>query len=424
MIMKNISPVVNNYLCTGCGGCSNICPKGCISIAFMASKGCYEACVNEDKCISCGLCQNVCPVYTWNNSTVENRLLGNSGSVFSVYANDMELRYGCASGGFTTTFLIYALEHGYADAVVAVTRDAAKPLYALPCICTSKDEVLKCKGSVYAPTSYVDVVKKLQNSAYQRIVVVGLPCHIQTLSRLEKSLPGLKGKIIMKISLVCGHTPSLRGYEYSLRHLKIDEKQVRNINNRGDGWPGYLKIDTCNGDEIKVRHGHRLSWGTVLSSPLFTPDGCAHCVDPTGYAADISVSDAWLSKFKDDKIGRNLIYVRSDAAMRMIDDMCEAGVIAVADENMNAFVQANDRVFKEKLIINGVKNRKAVRAGLFGNMTFLPIESFLGRCAVRIFIMTEKAYKSIFGVKGINRYVLFLYKAIKYLSVKWLKIYC
>lgn len=423
MIMKNISSVVKKHLCTGCGGCSNICPKECISIVFRASKGCYEASIDEDKCVSCGLCQQVCPVYTWNNCSLENRLLGSSGSVFSVYANDMNLRYGCASGGFTTTFLIHVLEHGYADAVIAVTRDEAKPLYASPRICTTKEDVLRCKGSVYAPTSYVNVINELQNAAYQRVVVVGLPCHIQTLSRLEEKLPGLKGKIIMKISLVCGHTPSLCGYEYSLRHLNIDEKQVQSINNRGDGWPGYLKIVTKNGREIKIKYGHRFSWGTVLSSPLFTPDGCAHCVDSTGYAADISVSDAWLTKFKDDKIGRNLIYVRSNAARRIIDDMCVAGEIAVANESVDAFVQANDRVFKEKLIINGVKNRAAIRAGLFGNMTFLPIESLPGRCSVWMYIMAERIYKCLLGCKGINRCVLFVYKAIKYLSVKWLRIY-
>lgn len=420
---KNITPVVANRVCTGCGGCSGVCPQDCIKTTLDATRGFYVTSVDENRCISCGLCQKVCPVYTWNNQS-GNRLLGQDGRAFSAYACDEDLRYSCASGGFTTSLLCYLLEQGIADAVVAVGREAEHPLLAQPCICTSIAEVMARKGSVYAPTSYGQVFEALLQSPYEKVAVVGLPCHIQALSKLEAILPKLKSKIVMKISLVCGHTPSLTGYAYLLRHLQIDETQVKSLNNRGDGWPGYLKIGVADREAVKIKHGHWLSWGIVLSSPLFTPDGCAHCVDSTGYEADISVSDAWLPKFRKDHIGRNLIYVRSNQALDVILRMQAEGKLMLAEETPAEFVEANDRVFKEKLIINGVRNKRLQKDGLFAAMRFVDNASWLGKCGVRGFIVAESCYKRLLGTKGINRGVLFVYKTIKYLSLKWLRISC
>lgn len=419
--MKNVSLVADSRLCTGCGGCSNICPRNCIVTELDRKRGYYVTRVDESLCISCGLCQKVCPVYTWTNQT-EHPLLGRTGRTFSVYASDDTLRQSCASGGFTTSLLCYLLEQGLVDAVVAVGRDEKRPLMARPRICTNAADIVACKGSVYAPTSYSDVLKELLESTYQRVAVVGLPCHIQTVCRLEKTLPKLKNRIVFKISLVCGHTPSLKGYAYSLRHLGIDAEKIQSISNRGDGWPGYFKVVMADQRVVKVNYRHWLSWGMVMSSVLFTPDGCAHCVDPSGYEADISVSDAWLPRFRDDHVGRNLIYVRSAWGYELVQRMQAAGKLVVKEEEMLDFVRANDGVFKEKLVVNGVKNRRAVSKGLFPDMKFLPVLSEKDRLGIRCFIVAEKSYKWLLGTRGINKGVLFVYKVLKYCSLRWLKI--
>lgn len=420
--MNNIAPIINSRLCTGCGGCNVVCPHNCINTTFDIEKGCYTTHLDEHRCISCGRCQKVCPLYTWSNREVANIMLGREGRAYSVYSCDSGLRYSCASGGFTTSLLVYLLEQQYVDAVIAVGRDAMNPLLAKPRICTTTADVIECKGSVYAPTSYTEVLAELKHSEYKQVAVVGLPCHIQVLSRLERVEPKIKGRIFLKISLVCGHTPSLRGYEYSLRQLGIQDNQIRSLNNRGDGWPGYLKIITKDNCEVKITYGNRLSWGTVLASPLFTPDGCAHCVDSTGYEADISVSDAWLDKFKDDHIGRNMIYIRSHKADEIISSMHKANIIDMADEASEEFILANDRVFKEKLIINGIKNRRFIHRGIFANMRFVSAGSCIGKFFCHAFVWCECGYKRLLGNKGINRVVLFMYKTIKYLSLRWLKI--
>lgn len=423
--MKNVKCVTDKRLCTGCGGCAGICPVQCITTELSSERGFFITHVDDEKCIACGLCTKICPIYSWDNTHCDNPLVGRQGEAFSCFACDNALRYSCASGGFTTSLLIWLFRQKSIDAAVTVSRNKVLPLQAEPRICTTEDEILSSKGSVYTPVSYADIFRTLLKGDYRKVAVVGLPCHIQAMSGLEQASPKLKERIFIKISLVCGHTPSLKGYEYSLRRLGIQKDRIVGLTNRGNGWPGVLKITlNTENQQIKIGHGSYLSWGTVLSSPLFTPDGCSHCVDSSGYQADISVSDAWLPKFKDDGLGRNLIYVRSSMASEIVRKMEKDGIIALENETVEDFIRANSRVFKEKLVLNGYKNRRLVeKYFFFRNVTFLPVKSFLGTSCACLFVCAENLYKRMIG-SGINRIVLFVFKTLKYLSVKWLKISC
>lgn len=419
--MKNVYSVIQGRLCTGCGGCGEICPQKCIKTLFDEKKGFYVTQIDESKCVNCGLCQKVCPVYTWCNNS-GNLLVGKYRTIYSGYSNDKDLRYDCASGGFTTSFLIYLLDNKYVDAVITATRDEKFPLHSKLRICFTKEDVLASKGSVYAPTSYGNILSKLLEVSCERVAVVGLPCHIQMLSNLEKVWKKLDGKFFLKISLVCGHTPSLKGYEYSLRHLGIKKEDVKLLRNRGEGWPGFLKIKVSDNYERKIVYGNKYSWGMVLSSSLFTPDGCSHCVDATGYEADISVCDAWLPKFGQDRIGCNLVLVRTEKAESIVNEMSAKEIVSLQKEELSDFVKANHAVFKEKMIVNGYKNKIVSRKGVYANMHFLKSNSFIERFFIYLFVYFERVYKLLLGTKGINNGVLFMCKVIKYLSIRWLKI--
>ncbi|MEZ5005237.1 MAG: 4Fe-4S binding protein [Bacteroides graminisolvens] len=49
-------PVVNKDLCTGCGTCVDICPKGAIDIIDGV------AVIDNSKCKKCRLCIQACPM--------------------------------------------------------------------------------------------------------------------------------------------------------------------------------------------------------------------------------------------------------------------------------------------------------------------------------------------------------------------------
>lgn len=48
---------VEETRCVACGACTNVCPRGAISVV----QGCFAR-VNTELCIGCGLCAKTCPV--------------------------------------------------------------------------------------------------------------------------------------------------------------------------------------------------------------------------------------------------------------------------------------------------------------------------------------------------------------------------
>lgn len=59
---QNISKVVMDRICCGCGTCSYVCPTRCISMSIDECSFILPS-VNIDACIHCGRCLNVCPMW-------------------------------------------------------------------------------------------------------------------------------------------------------------------------------------------------------------------------------------------------------------------------------------------------------------------------------------------------------------------------
>jgi hypothetical protein len=169
--------------------------------------------------------------------------------------------------------------------------------------------------------------------------------------------------------------------------------------------------------------GSKYSWGMVFSSVLYMPPGCYHCVDVTGYKADFSICDAWLEKYKDDIKGRNLVLARSTVADEILKNMDHENLISIVPEKYQDYIDANKNVFKQKIIVNGLKNKKIKGDGiLYQDMMFLSPNNFIAIILINIMRVCVFGYLCLFGTKYINNMILFFFKALKYLSEKWLNL--
>lgn len=342
-------------MCTGCAVCACVCPLSAIIMRLNESEGYFQPSVDENICTACGLCQNVCPALTWANQQQQKTWgpsLGYHLKAFAAYSSDVNIRKLCASGGFVTSFLCYLLENDEISGAIVSRRKTDNPLLAEAFLARTAKDICGAKGSLYAPVNFEHVYKDLNDLTpdKEKIAFVGLPCHIEALHNLARIKPKIQNMIKFKISLVCGGTPSLFAYDYTLKKLKIDKNDIKELQNRGDGWPGYLTIILKNGASKRIPHGHRYSWGTVFGSPLVTPLACELCPDPSGFHANVSVCDAWLKKFSSDTMGINLILIRTKKILMLIEQMAMQGKLKTLDCSSSEFVEANKTVFLHKLV--------------------------------------------------------------------------
>ncbi|MBE0515395.1 Coenzyme F420 hydrogenase/dehydrogenase, beta subunit C-terminal domain [Sulfurimonas sp.] len=421
---KNVSFVSDDNMCTGCGVCVAVCPHDVISMLVDEAKGVYQSNVNLETCTDCTICLKSCPPLTWSNepkTQIYNEMVGDYVAGYATYSNDEYIRRDSASGGFITTLLLYLLEKGLIQGAVVTKRDENNPLISKPFIATTKEEIINAKGSKYSPVKFDEILHDIIEGDYENLAVVGLPCHIEGVARAAQKSKKLSKKIKYKISIVCGQAPSFLGYEYIAKKFEIETNKITELKNRGDGWPGYMEIQ-LDSKNIKVPYGSKYSMGTVLSSPLFTPLACQMCADAVGFNADVSVSDAWLEKYMDDKQGVNLILTKNRELDEIIKQMGRDDYITLIDENINEFIKANKSVIHNKSKFNNYRldkfigpNRELYSQKMLNNYHV----SFTQKIKLIIFTWHLKIIKKL-DIKKIvpklNDKVLFYLKALNLLK--------
>ncbi len=371
--MHSIADVVEDGFCTGCGTCAGTCPTQAITMEIDPHRGVYQPIVDEAVCTSCGLCRRSCPPLTWSNEQNTDRwnpYLGDYLETFAAWSADDTQRQRSASGGLLTSVLLYLLESKEITGAVVTRRREEHPLESEAFIARTSLEIRAAAGSKYSPVTFASVIKTLRSldPKTERLAVVGLPCHLEGLHRFIERKPKLAPMVRFTLGIVCGQTPSFASYAYSLKQMGVSVEELRHLSNRGDGWPGYMTVTTRDGREKRVPYGSRLSMGTVLSSPLFTPLGCQLCADPCGFTADLSAGDAWLKRFMGDEKGINLAVVRSKELLEIIERMKSDGALETERATVEEFIEANRNVMTHKLVNRQVglpllAGRKAAKYG-------------------------------------------------------------
>lgn len=289
--------------CSGCGACVAVCPADAISFkdgemvtAPVSTGYCKHATDN----VECGACHAVCP----RTASPTAETLGNYLELTCARAAfDIPHKQ---SGGAVTAILKSALDEGLIDAIVTVTEDrfTLKPSSV---IITRSDVLVQQAGSRYS--WWVPLLAALKTTVverkFRRIAVVGVPCAVQTLSRMRTSDNDLLrpyGRAIrLVVSLFCTET-----FDYTsliqgkLRtHYKLEAHEIRKLDVKG-------KLEILTND------------GNVTNVPLAELEscirkGCHYCTDLTALDANISagsVGSPW---------GTTTLIVRTKTGKAFVD---------------------------------------------------------------------------------------------------------
>ncbi|AEF96582.1 coenzyme F420-dependent sulfite reductase [Methanotorris igneus] len=164
-----LNEIVDSGICAKCGTCTIVCPNGILT--FEDKPKLIEECLRKGH----GMCYDVCPRVSSGKYQIKIREKFKEEYYYG--KGDIEGQ----DGGVVTTFLKYLLENGKIDGAIVVGDECWKPVSL---VVQNAEDLLKTAKSKYA-VSTLDALRKAGEMGLEKVAVVGLPCQINGLRKLQ-----------------------------------------------------------------------------------------------------------------------------------------------------------------------------------------------------------------------------------------------
>ncbi len=279
-------------ICGQCGGCVSFCYAGDLIAIEMSAEG-KPHYIDEENCLQCGICFLICPQINILDEEIQNQYnweppVGSFKHIVSGKTTNPEIKKVCSDGGVVTSILVYLLEHKLIDgAIVSISEG---PFGRKPIVATTKEKIISAAGSRFIGKSNIEelgnfttysqtmfALRDIKNLDMLKIAVVGTPCQIHTIRKMQ--FLGVMPAHVVKyvIGLFC-----LENFSFSVDKLSDVEEtlgtkisDIKKINLKEDF------VITTNDGEVKHIP---LSELEKVARPA-----CFACTDYANDYADISV---------------------------------------------------------------------------------------------------------------------------------------
>ncbi len=296
-----------NELCTGCGACEQICPKGAIKLTENDEGFLYPV-IDKEKCINCNKCSKVCQI---NN--IDKIIHKNKPKYYAGFKKNKEERRKSASGGIADAIAQYVIQKGGYICAAAWIDGELKHI-----ITNNYNDFNYMRGSKYFQSKIGHCYKEIENLLKDDKIVafIGTPCQAAGL----RLFLGKEYKNLYIADIICHGVPSQKIFNRFLddNGIKSAGESHITIDFRDGGWKD--RNLSIRHDDKLVYSNNKTSYVDGFLNNLFLRNSCYKCPFSQEYrCSDITIGDYWgierLDKSLDDNLGVSLISVNSFAAV-------------------------------------------------------------------------------------------------------------
>ncbi len=329
--------IISNKYCTGCGACVATCPVGALELEGDKAKRAFDCSQNLDLC---PICNEICPhsqalllrsMEIVADAPIRSEAAGYIRSILLSQSNDPKIRENSVDGAVATSLLMYGLDTGVFDCAVVTGSEEGVPAKPKSKVALTSKEVAEAMGSKFFTAPIVKTYgSAVQEYGKEKIAVVGLPCQVLALRKIDAWKHKISCKSKLVIGLFCFGAFSIKPF------LNYIQK----------------KFSLSLADIDKITYAHDLTLH-INKGKIEIPQpqakelihlGCKTCTDYTSELADISVGSAYPMR------DWSMVIIRTKAGEDFFNSAVEAGVINVRD------TQKEPEVF-ERVIIAALQKR-------------------------------------------------------------------
>lgn len=319
--MNDIDKVISNGYCIGCGSCQ-------VENNVKTQENDYGMYYPDIEDIG-KLNSKVCPFSNTSSNEIQisNKLYKNIDNIkfhkhighylglYAGYVKDNNIRKKATSGGITKWILYNLLKNKKIDGVIHVTRKNNNNTLFEYTIGTTKEDIFNGSHSAYYTNNFAKVMNKILNEkTNKKYAFIGVPCYCKSIRLLCEENPILKNKISFVIGILCGHMKTKNYAKFMAWEADLDPQKLTYINFRKKNKSGDAQKYSFYGKDIQKETTilSRKLGGGNWNIPHMKYKACDFCEDVFAYCADIVLGDAWLSKYRKDTNGTNVVIVRNN----------------------------------------------------------------------------------------------------------------
>lgn len=309
--------ICESNICTGCGACAAICPKGCIHMEADAEGFLYPR-IDTDACIGCGLCERTCPVSA-------EKPADSLKQAYAAYHKNPDVRQSSSSGGIFTAIAQYVIQkngvvfgarldqsmrvvHGYTDTVEGLSD---------------------FRGSKYVQSEIGDTYHQAEAFLKQGRLVLfsGTPCQI---GGLKAYLGKSYGNLICQ-DIICHGVPAPLAWKKYLEDQQriFGGKPVAAFfRDKTFGWSNFsMSIRFSNGKSYLCSMKQDSFMKAFLMNYCLR-DSCYQCAfKQEARQADITLADFWginrIAPEMNDDRGTSLVLIHTEQGKTLFDEVCD-----------------------------------------------------------------------------------------------------